>query len=55
MEPHALSCIVSLIRQKPVFECVVVELDSMMKRSTLLVKVGRFGSVRLGWIVLRFW
>ncbi len=40
VEPLALTCIVSLFRQKPVFETVVVELDSMMQRSTLLVKVG---------------
>ncbi len=39
MVPHALTCIVSLFRQKPVFETVVGELDDMMQRSTLLVKV----------------
>ncbi len=40
VEPHALSCIVSLFKQQPVFEAVVVELDSLTQSSTLLVKVG---------------
>ncbi len=54
MDPSVLSCFVSLIWREPVFESVVVEFDSMMKRSILLVKVGRFDWVGLCCIFRRY-